>query len=168
MKNSREPRVTSPEQTRSEKTMARRRAVHEIIGSAHSEEQAISHTGHRTKGFRKLYRRKTVMPEGLPECLPECPEHRCKLICLECLPPAEARRLAHSILGRSTSAAKQEAARANGKLGARPHSPHHAEIVAIMQARGVTRQRAEQIWKAKQKPAVSHPPSAISATRKKP
>jgi hypothetical protein len=153
MKNSREPRATSPEQTRSE-----------IIGSAHSEEQAMAPTGHRTKGFRKLYRRKTVMPEGLPEC----PEHRCKLICLECLPPAEARRLAHSILGRSTSAAKQEAARANGKLGGRPHSPHHAEIVAIMQARGVTRQRAQQIWKAKQKPAVSHPPSAISATRKKP
>jgi hypothetical protein len=50
--------------------------------------------------------------------------------------------------GSASTSAKRRAARENAQLGGRPGNP---QIRRIMEERGVTRQRAWQIWKAKQK-----------------
>lgn len=59
----------------------------------------------------------------------------------------EAKAKGGSIGGSATSSAKRRTARQNAKLGGRPGNP---EIKRIMQQRGVSRQRAWQIWKSQQ------------------
>jgi hypothetical protein len=54
--------------------------------------------------------------------------------------------------GSVSSPAKARAVRENGELGGRPEGSGNPAIKRIMRERGVSRQRAWVIWKARQRP----------------